>query len=245
MIRAAKLNRYDRRTENGRTHPLRVAVQTEDEAEHDVVLKVSGGPENSIEGLANEMLGALLAADLGLPVSEAFFVEIEPDFIASLPDEALRLRLEASSPIAFGSKHVGSQWRPWLPSDRLAQSQIDLAIGVLAFDGFVGNNDRNPRNPNMLVKDQDWRLIDHEGAFGFRMKLFPRCEPWQQGNLGLLCRYGEDSEHIFARQLSGRDDLNFAPIKARWEDLSDARLAQYDAVLPDVGKRFALFWPKR
>ncbi|WP_152533458.1 MULTISPECIES: HipA family kinase [unclassified Labrenzia] len=233
MIREAVLSRFDRSTEVGRTEPLRVGVLVDDEAEHDVVLKVSVGPECSIEGLANEMLGSLLAADLGLPVCEPYFVRIERDFLEAVTEPSLRQRLENSCPVAFGSQHAGVQWRRWLQSDRLSVNQIDQAISVLAFDGFIGNSDRNPRNSNMLVRNEDWRLIDHESAFRFRMKLFPRCEPWSPGNLQMMCNFGEDSEHIFARQLAGRNDLDFAPTRARWEGLSDVRLAQYDAALPD------------
>ncbi len=83
------------------------------------------------------------------------------------------------------------------------------------------------------VRDREWRLIDHESAFGFRMKRFPPCEPWKLGNLNLLKHHGQPSEHVFARHLSGRQDLDFNALRARWADLSEARLAQYDATLPD------------
>ncbi|WP_421930235.1 HipA family kinase [Nitratireductor rhodophyticola] len=202
------------------------------ENEHEIVLKVSDGPECSIEGLANELIGSLLAADLGLPVCKPFLVRIDRDFLEAVTDPSLKMRLQNSCPVAFGSEHAGVQWRRWLPSDRLSRNQIDQAISVLAFDGFIGNSDRSPRNSNMLVKDQLWRLIDHESAFRFRMKLFPRCEPWSPGNLAMMCNYGADSEHIFAQQLSGKRELDLTPIRAQWADLSDVRLAQYDAVLP-------------
>ncbi|CAH1666264.1 MULTISPECIES: HipA family kinase [unclassified Chelatococcus] len=210
-----------------------MSVFTQDDAEHEVFVKVSSGKECSVEGLMNEMLGALLASDLGLPVNEPFFVELDPDFIQSVVRPEIRTRLSASCPLAFASKAAGQQWRRWIASDKIVESQVELALGVIAFDGFIANNDRGPRNSNLLVRDLDWRVIDHETAFGFRTKLFPRCEPWKLGNLALLCRYGQDSEHIFARLLAGRDDLDFPALRARWSALSDARLAQYEATLPE------------
>lgn len=198
-----------------------------------MVLKLSAGRECSVESLANEMLGSLLAADLGLPVNEPFFVELSPEFAASVVSATVRQRLSQSCPVAFASKHAGTQWRRWLPADRIVANQVGTALGIIAFDAFVGNSDRSPRNPNLLVRDLEWRMIDHESAFGFRTKLFPRCEPWAVGNLDLLRRYGQDSEHIFAKLLAkSRDPLDFGPVRDVWSGLSDARLAQYDATLP-------------
>ncbi|MGV2101281.1 HipA family kinase [Rhizobium sp. 21-4511-3d] len=207
-------------------------MATDDGDEHDVVMKISNGPECTIEGLANEMLGSLLAADLELPVNEPFLVRIDDEFVSSVSNEAIRQRMRGSSQVAFASKHAGKQWRRWGPSDRISDSQIGLALSILTFDACIANSDRSPANSNMLVKDQLWRLIDHESAFGFRMKVFPRCEPWKSGNLELLKRYGTDSEHIFAKQLAKNSDLAFEAIQAKWEGLSDIRIAQYDATLP-------------
>lgn len=233
MIRRAFPQRFDRLADNGRTEPVRVTVETDDGVEHEVVMKVSAGRECSEEGLMNEMLGSLLAADLELPVNEPFFVELDPDFVQSVVRRDMKERLEKSCKIAFASKAAGEQWRRWMPSDKLVASQAQMAVGVMAFDGFVANSDRGPRNSNLLVRDTDWRLIDHEAAFGFRMRLFPKCEPWKPGNLEMMSRYGHDSEHIFARQLSRRNDLDFERVRDLWSGLSDARLAQYDAILPD------------
>ena len=209
-----------------------------DGAEYDVVMKPSG-PQITVEALANEMLGSFLAADLGLPVNEPFLVPLETDFVASVPDLELRRRLESACPLAFASRDAGNQWRRWHSGDRVSVSQTDLALLIVAFDAFIANNDRSPRNPNLLVKDDEWRLIDHESAFSFHLKFAPSCEPWRMGNLAIISNTGADSEHLFTSDLRGRGDLNYPEISARWLDLSDTRLAQYDASLPEewVGVR--------
>ena len=232
LIRYANPVRFDRATENGRTQPLRVTVETDEGHAVDVVMKVSAGAESSIEGLANEMLGSLLAADLGLPITEPFFVRLDAEFIASLTDIGVGARLNDSSPIAYASAHVGSQWHRWGVADKLPPEMYPLALGIMAFDGFIANNDRSPRNSNMLVKGPEWRLIDHESAFSFRMKFAPRCQPWLVGNLEMMRRYGEASEHIFARPLSNPNDLSYDNLRLSWASLSDERLAQYDACVP-------------
>lgn len=234
MIRHASAIRFNRKAESGRTEPLRATVVIDgDEEEREVILKVSAAKESSIESLSNEMLGAMLASDLGLPVPEPLLVFIEDDFIASIPVEDVRSRLQASSRVAFAASDLGKQWRRWQASDRVKQAQYGAALAVLAFDAFVGNCDRSPRNPNLMVKGDDWRLIDHEAAFSFRLKLFPKCQPWVLGNLHGICAPGADSEHVFAPSLVGKSDLDFGVVHAAWSDLSDVRLSQYDAVLPE------------
>ena len=208
-------------------------VTDDDHCEHEVFMKVADGRELSVEGLMNEMLGSLLAGDLSLPMVQPLFVDIDDAFTRSVADDGIRERLSTSCRTAFATVAAGSQWRGWNSTDRIAASQMQLALSILAFDCFVANPDRRPSNPNLLVKGSEWRLIDHEAAFGFRMKLFPTCAPWQQGNLTAIRRVGTDSEHLFASRLARADALNYDDIRAKWIDLSNERLIAYDALLPD------------
>ncbi|CCD93087.1 hypothetical protein BRAO375_240005 [Bradyrhizobium sp. ORS 375] len=232
MIRRGTAIGFSRQAAPGRTEPLRVTVLTDDGAEYEAVMKISTGMELGSEALMNEMLGSLLAADLGLPVQEPFFVELSAEFCASIPIPAIRARLATSCSLAFACLDAGKQWRGWNATDRISSAQEALAVSIMAFDGFTGNSDRRPGNPNLLVRDQEWRLIDHENSFSYRLRLFPRCQPWIVGNLAGMITSGAPSEHIFASQLIGRETLSLAPIKDSWLALSDARLAQYDAILP-------------
>jgi hypothetical protein len=109
----------------------------------------------------------------------------------------IRNRLANSSPLAFASVDAGKQWRGWNASDKVSSSQEADALAIIAFDAFIGNSDRSPVNPNLLVKDRAWRLIDHEAGFSFRLKLFPRCQPWVVGNLSGMIKTGTRSEHVF------------------------------------------------
>ena len=233
MIRRAFAIRFNSEAETGRTKPLRVTIETDDGVEHDVFLKVTSGIQIGIEGLVNEMLGSLLAADLGLPVNEPFFVELDPEFVAAMNPLALKQRLASSCPLAFASKDAGRQWRRWLRTDRVAPSQVGLALAIVAFDAFIANHDRRPDNPNLLVKDQAWLMIDHEAAFSFGMKWFPKCEPWKTGNLAGIFDISQAGGHVFGKDLTKRNDLSFDEVEAAWTGLSDGRLAQYEASLPE------------
>jgi hypothetical protein len=66
------------------------------------------------------------------------------------------------------------------------------------------------------------------------MKFAPRVAPWLLGNLAPMARRGEESEHLFFAMLSGAHDLDFDRVGQTWADLSDVRLAAYDALLPDA-----------
>jgi len=235
LIERAKAIRYDGRVEQGRTSPLRVHVETEDGVGADTILKATVHPHLEVEGLMNEMLGSLLAGDLDLPTPKPYFVELSPEFVESVADEDVRVRLGAASPLAFASTDAGSQWRRWATTDRLAPESRAMALQILAFDAFTGNPDRSPRNPNLLVNKAEPRmlLIDHECAFGIRMRLFPRLTPWIVGNLLALAARGSDSEHLFYAPLAGLPDLAFELVAERWNGLSDARFGAYDALLPD------------
>lgn len=236
VIEAAYAVRYDGEVEQGRTAPLRVHIETETGEMTDVILKATVTPHLSIEGLANEMLGALLAGDLGLPIPKPYFVTVSPEFIASVPNAVVRGRLASACPIAFASTDVGSQWRKWNSTDHLTAQNANLALKILAFDAFIGNPDRSPKNPNLLTNKSDPRLIliDHECAFGIRMKLFPRLTPWVLGNLSHIAARGSDGEHLFHSALVGRDELDFDAIAAEWNGLSEVRFGAYDALLPQA-----------
>jgi hypothetical protein len=230
MMRRALATRFDRLAESGRNEPLRMAVATGDGVEHDVFLKPSGRPEMGIEGMANEALAAMLASELNLPINEAFFVELTPDFVAAIPNPEVRQVLGKSSRVCFASKNAGNQWALWTPGEQLLSDRIPTALAITVFDALIENEDRKAQKPNLLVKSGQFRIIDHEMAFYLRMKLFPRPEPWKLGYFNKLI---ESGGHVLAVKLKkASEPLDFAPIKKAWLGLSDELLQSYLAALP-------------
>jgi len=231
LIRRAVAIRYDRTVsvEAGRNQPLRLAVRTDDEIVHDVYLKPSGRREVGISGMAFEALAAMVAADLKLPICEPFFVEIDATFVASVKDAEAAAVLVASCPICFGSEAAGSQWSAFNVGEQILSDRQDMALAITAFDAFIENIDRGPSGkPNLLVKGDQFRIIDHELALRVR-GLFPPPAPW---NVGYLASLPQPGGHVLARKLKGNKNLDYAPIKDAWSGLSDARLDAYLATLP-------------
>lgn len=230
MIRRAHAVRYDRPAENGRTQPFRVAAETADGEEHDIFLKPSGAPSLDVEGLCCEALAACVGAKLGLPLCEPLLVEMSQGWIDAIPDAEVRAVLNRSNSIAFGSVAAGHGWRPWLQSDRVTMDRREAARAILVFDALIENPDRGrPENPNLLVKNSAFRIIDHEMALRIRM-IIPQPRPWVPGNLERLAQPGG---HVLASELKGTTALDLDAVKAAWSALSDEVLADCEAVLPE------------
>jgi len=111
-----------------------------------------------------EFAGSWLAGEFDLLTPDIAWVEMDQDFINSLPP-ALELLLDYHDDrLKFGSNALGSfqhftpglkhsVFKKFLPVDRL-----------FAFDNFIRNPDRGSHKPNLLLSDYQAYLIDHEYA---------------------------------------------------------------------------------
>lgn len=239
MIRVVQATRFDGLTEGGRNQPLRIAAEDDGGEEIEVFLKPSGRPEIGIEGMANELLAAVIAGHLALPICEPVLVEISPDWIGAITDPTLRGLLAASCPLAFGSVSAGVGWRKWVSDDAISGPLRTTALGVLAFDTWIENRDRQCANPNLLCKGDAIRIIDHELSFRIRQCLFPRPQPWTVGYMQAMV---EPGAHVFGHALRGCRGLDVEPIRLGWSGLSDAALGAYGSVLPPEWNGAAGAW---
>jgi len=212
---------------NGKTGPALIICQKQNGEEVEVVAKCSAGCEQKEKSLAAEVIGACLAADLGLPILEPFLVELDPDFIASVPDAMHREKMAVSNIVAFGSKHVTGQYSAWTNGNLISEAMLPRAVAVFAFDGIIQNPDRREGNPNCLVRGDEIRIIDHELAFAHSLILFWKA-PWKVGGLQNLEAPGF---HIFRAGLKGKQ-IDYSPIRAAWAGLSDAQILAYGNAIP-------------
>ena len=107
---------------------------------------------------------------------------------------------------------------------------LPMAAGIFVFDGIIQNPDRRSVNPNCLVRGDELRIFDHELAFSHDLPRIgqPWTRPWVLGGLKSLETNGN---HIFRAGLKGRS-IDFGPIRAAWQGLSDAHIADYEGELP-------------
>ena len=229
MIRRATTVEFRGVANWGRNEPLLTVVETDDGELLELYVKPSGRPELGFEGLANELFATCIAGHLGLPVCEPIIVDVDPDWIETLPDPALRQVMTNSSSVAFGSVSAGEGWRQWSTGDQILGARREPALGIFAFDAFTGNDDRRLEKPNLLVRGDEMRIIDHELCFRVRMKLFPRLAPWELGNLSPMIHA---ERHILGPALKADRLLEFDALRNGWAGLSNDCLEDYGAVIP-------------
>lgn len=229
MIRIAEATEFRGLALTGRNAPLQIAAETDDGELVEVFLKPSGRPELGQEGLANELLAACVAGQIGLPVCEPILVKITTAWVDTIPDATVRAVLGESAEIGFGSLSAGEGWRIWSSGDQVLGNRRAPALGIFAFDAFTGNDDRRAEKPNLLVRGDNLRIIDHELCFRIAQKLFPPVAPWTVGNLNGLT---DPIRHILGAALKGDRLIDMAPLKPRWQSLSDDCLAEFEALIP-------------
>lgn len=211
----------------GRTGPALLLGEKPDFNTIEMVTKFSHGCDQKEINLAGEVIGACLAADLGLPVPEPFLVEISSEFIDSIPDAQFRTKVATSNRIAFGSSHLTGQYSLWSNGSLLSDFMIPSAAAIMTFDGIIQNPDRRSDNPNCLTRGEELRIFDHELAFTHGMVIGWKA-PWTIGGLSVLETPGF---HIFKTSLQGKL-IDYHPIRASWLSLTDERIASYGSSIP-------------
>lgn len=215
---------------SGKTWPCLLVCQCRDGREVEVVAKFSAGCERGIGGLVAEAIGAMLAADLGLPVPEPLLIEFDAGFVnlVASVDGAVAERLGRSASVAFGSAKLPTGFVSPPVGKAIPASLLTEAAEILAFDALIQNPDRRPENPNLLLNGRDLAIFDHELAFmtdgiiGWR-------PPWERDGLE---DYVRRPGHVFFAGLRKRPiDLN--RLKGAWQAIPRSRLEEYSSALPD------------
>ena len=228
MLKRVTADEILRQATSGRTKPVLMLCEADTEEAIEVFCKISAGCFEGVTSLAREVVAAFLATDLKLPVPTPYLVEIPSALASVVADPDIRERLKTSSPVGFGSTKVGSQFSVWTSGHRVTDTMLLSALGALVFDAVIDNFDRKPSNPNCLVAQDHFRLIDHELAFPSTFALLDWRPPWQVGALAWLERA---DGHIFCRELKKRD-LDFGPLRTLWTTISDDRLLEYQHTIP-------------
>jgi hypothetical protein len=216
---------FVRRIGNGKTKPA-LLVCEEGESSIEVVGKLAAGCEQREISLAMEIVSALLAGDLEIPVPEPFLLQLDPEFVEVIPDREWAEMARAGPAVAFGSRLLPSAYAAWVAGTVPVGNMTATAANILLFDAVIENPDRRASNPNCLVRGDEIRIFDHELAFPAMLIGAPK--PWVLGALAFMEQPGT---HIFRDALRKRE-VDWQPVIGRWQGLSDAQLDDYEAVLP-------------
>ncbi len=237
MLRIVIAQQFIKRMGTGKTRPCLIgcaelAVNIEDESEDavpgevELVVKFSDGCEAKKQGLVSEALAALLAADLDLPVPQPFLVQVEPDFVESIPDKEIKALAKSSVGLAFGSEKLPPQYSTIMTGISLPQALMPTAAEIIAFDAMIANPDRRVKNPNCLSNSRSLAIYDHELAFQTEGILFWK-PPWEEVTFA-----PGDQRHVFLDMVKG-GKIDFSRLQGALEAITPERIDDYRASLPD------------
>jgi hypothetical protein len=176
-----------------------------------------------------EVLGNVLASDFGLYAPPAAIINFSDEFRMQLSDVCEELLSELDDRPKFGTEFIDASF---LYNQGFSRKEtLDLIDPPLlyAFDYFICNRDRNLHKPNLLVKQNDAILIDHELALEIDRDTI---ENFNQGIWDT--RY---QHHLFYRFISKYKDKSnlFDEFLLYLHDLNLRKLDSYFNQLEELG----------
>lgn len=219
----------------GKTAPSLVTYVQADGSHVELVVKFAAGCEGGTGSLLREALAALMAADFDLPVPEPFLVNLEADFVATIPDSDERCRLAKRHAAAslgwnFGSKKLPPGFSTILKGQTIPLALRLAAAEILAFDTFISNPDRTVANPNCQSNGTQFGIFDHELSFRTEGVLFWK-PPWEKGGINFPKAQPDRLRHVFVDQVRGTEP-DLRRFGGAFDVLADARLNAYQSALP-------------
>ena len=128
------------------------------------VMKFRGAGQGR-KALVAELLAGEIGRLLGLNIPEIVLIDLDPMMGRSEPDpeiqDLLRFSIGLNLALAYLPSALTLTTLPVAPPD------ATLASNIVWFDAYVTNVDRTPRNPNILLWNKEYWLIDHGAALYF------------------------------------------------------------------------------
>ncbi len=190
-------------------------VEADDDGTY--VLKFRGAAQGP-RALVAELLAGEVGRELGLPVPEIAFVELDPILARSEPDPEIQELIAKSGGLNLAVDYLPGSFG----FDALDARTIppDLASAIVWFDAYVTNVDRTPRNPNILLWHRRPWLIDHGSCLYFH-------HTWTDYRDKIASPFPQVRNHVLLSRAAGLEEAD-----ARLRPLLDPALlgALVDAV---------------
>ena len=215
-MRTVKATRYVTPLREGGSLP---AVVEADDAGH-YVLKFRGAGQGT-KALIAELLAGELARALGLRVPELVFVELDAALGRAEPDEEIRDLLKASAGLNLALDYLPGSitFNPLVgPVPAAAE-----ASAIVAFDAYVTNVDRTPKNPNLLSWHKEVWLIDHGAALYFH-------HAWDDWRERSRSRFPQIKDHVLLPWATGLKEAE-ATLRAK---LTPEVIQRVVGLIPDA-----------
>ena len=210
---------------SGRTKPCLVQAMDNEGGIHEVVIKWRVAMELKATGLVCELISALLADDLDLPVPRPFLLEVENTLADTIRPPEVAQRARDSVGLNFGAEKLPPGFSTYAKDKPVPVLLRPLAAEIFAFDVLIQNPDRRQSNPNLLAKGDELSIYDHEQAFSFLAGVIGWQPPWTGEGLGFY------RDHVFFHLLTGLPH-NWDRMRGALGALTDARLDEYVGAVP-------------
>ena len=167
-LRTVNVTRYITPLREGGSLPA--LAEADDDFKYVVKFRGAG---HGTKALISELIGGLVAHELGFRVPELVFINLDEAFGKTEADEEIRDLLQASRGLNLGLHFLSGAFTfdpVAFPVDEKLASQI------VWMDAFLTNVDRTVKNTNMLVWNKELWLIDHGSTLYFHH----RWENWKE-----------------------------------------------------------------
>jgi hypothetical protein len=159
-IRTIEVTRYVTPLREGGSLPA--VVEGDDLGTY--VLKFRGAGQGP-KVLIAELIAGEIARELGLPMPEIVFAQLDPILARSEPDPEIQALLRASAGLNLALDYLPGSFA--YEPGASPPPDADLASAIVWFDAYLTNVDRTVRNTNLLVWHHNLWLIDNGAALYF------------------------------------------------------------------------------
>jgi|GEM_PF-2322726 len=189
MVRIFQATEYLKPADRGINRPVVLRGITADGSVETIFVKTLAGYGDRPTAAGVELFTTLLARALGLFAPEPVIVDIPAGFervIFHAPEYREMIRKSAGR--NFGTVALGADWKTWPVGMSVRAFPEEMIEDILTFDALIQHTDRAADNPNLLWKEYQIAVVDHEKCFGHLCLSETEARPWRTffGNRPLI-----------------------------------------------------------
>lgn len=241
MLQTWEAIRYERVMDNGRTKPLVVecefspssAAEETDEVEVNAVnrslmiVKTPGNPGVTTTSLLCEVVGNLLARELGIATPRPALINLNQEFINVVQPYVKKYGINLQPGLGVGCEFISGGIRSVTPGASQSPEEFSRATLIYGFDLLTQNPDRRPDRPNCAsTRGRSYLAFDFEMCFSFLLSI-EKVDAWRVSKTGIGCR------HLFNSALKNKMP-DWKPLIERLKILQTETLDSWAAPLPDA-----------
>lgn len=231
MLPIHKVISYQRSMPGGSTKPWLVLAEKNRIPAPFVIKLYKSDYVEQYFSIAKEVYCSALAQQFGIRTPYFSFFTLSKEFKNSLDEEQNSFLIGKQSSITFGTELIQGAYpfQEELHRDFFWKFDIET---IYAFDNLIKNSDRKLGKPNLLIKNKDLLVIDHEQTFTVNKKTLEHFENgtwiyWKENHIFyrfLKERGVEAKRTFFLHFLEKLKTINFDLLDPYYEQLSDLGL---------------------